>query len=188
MRKMKKAWVRGFTLIELTVTVAVMAILAGIAAPYFRDFVLANQLSRYTNDLVQASHAARIEAIKRTLPIRISAIDSSSGANEWGPGLVVYLDADNSSTFNAGDERIRTLSAVQGKQTIDGPDGLTGFRFLASGGLDIADIASQIVIDPADLESPLINLQICDNRAGETGRTISITRRGQVKTSDSSCG
>ena len=161
----------GFTMIELMVTLAVIAILAGFSAPYFRDIMLANQITGYSNDLVAASYAARIEAIKRTVPIRISALDSSSATNEWGPGLVIYLDVDGNSAFNAGDEEIRTLPAVHGKHTIDGPDGVTGFNFQPSGTIDTADV----------------QFQFCDSRTDEAGRAVTITRFGQVRAEDYSC-
>ena len=61
----------GFTMVELLVTVTVIAILATIAAPYFRELLLDNQLTRSANELVQAMYAARSEAVKRTENIRV---------------------------------------------------------------------------------------------------------------------
>jgi type IV fimbrial biogenesis protein FimT len=162
-------------LIELMMTVVVVAVLTSIAAPYFRDLILNNQLSGYTNTLVQAAHAARIEAIKRTQQIRVSAMDSSSATNEWGPGLVVYLDVNANAAFDAGtDEEIRRFDAVRGRQTIDGPDGMTGFDFLPDGGVLAATVP--------------VTFQVCDGRTGETGRVVTITQRGEVRTTDVVCG
>jgi prepilin-type N-terminal cleavage/methylation domain-containing protein len=42
---------RGFTLIEVMITVAIIAILAGIAVPNYRDYVLRGQLVEGTNAL-----------------------------------------------------------------------------------------------------------------------------------------
>jgi type IV fimbrial biogenesis protein FimT len=164
---------KGFTLLELMLTVAIAAILSTIAAPYFRDLVLNNQISSYTNNLVQAAYAARIEAIKRTEQVRVSPINSSSSTNEWGPGLVVYVDLNTppNDVFDQGtDEEIRTFGGVQGNQTIDETADVTGFEFQPDGSV-----------------SPPVTFRICDARTEEEGRSVTITQRGQIKTSSISC-
>ena len=56
---------RGFTLVELMVTVAVAAVLLMIAVPSFRNITLSNRLNTAANDLVNAISVARMEAVKR---------------------------------------------------------------------------------------------------------------------------
>ena len=59
---------RGFTLIELMVVCAVVAILVGVAAPSLNHFVQTNRLSNETNSLVSALNLARSEAINLRRP------------------------------------------------------------------------------------------------------------------------
>jgi type IV fimbrial biogenesis protein FimT len=67
----------GFSLVELLVTVAIVAILSAIAAPSYQSLIAANKLSHSANQLLGGANLARMEAIRRGQPMRLCA--SSSG-------------------------------------------------------------------------------------------------------------
>lgn len=82
----------GFTLIELMVTIAVMAILLAIAVPSFTDAVLGSKLSSYANNFVASAHLARSEAIKRNTAVTLCASAdgaSCATAGGWQQGWIV---------------------------------------------------------------------------------------------------
>ena len=62
---MDKSRHRGFTLVELMVTVGLVGILLGAVIPNMRTFLRNNQLSGGVNDMLHSIQAARTEAIKR---------------------------------------------------------------------------------------------------------------------------
>lgn len=84
----------GFTLIEMMVTVSVMAILLAIAVPSFQGVALSSKLTSLANDFVASAQLARSEAIKRNRPARLCA--SSDGetctGGDWAAGWVVLRD------------------------------------------------------------------------------------------------
>ena len=61
----RRRHVRGFTLVELMITLVVAIVLIMIAVPSFKNLTLYNKLTTTANDLVNAINSARMEAIKR---------------------------------------------------------------------------------------------------------------------------
>ena len=80
---------RGFTLVELVITIAVASVLVAIAIPSFRGMMSGNNVTNTYNDLLAALRTARAEAITRNAPIRVKASTSS-----WNGGWSV-VDAAN---------------------------------------------------------------------------------------------
>lgn len=104
---MSKTPNRGFTLVELVVTVLLIAILAALAAPSFRGFIADQQVRTAANDLLVALNYARSEAIKRNNSVTLQAVGGgwSEGwkATATVGGAEVVLkewDAPNSVSFN----------------------------------------------------------------------------------------
>jgi type IV fimbrial biogenesis protein FimT len=62
---------RGFTLIELMITIFIGALLLAIAVPSFQSTIASNRLATQTNDLVGALNYARSEAITRNTRVRL---------------------------------------------------------------------------------------------------------------------
>ena len=91
----------GFTLIELMVTIAVMAIIAMMAAPSFIQMVRSNQLRSDTRDFVDLLSETRSEAIFKQSD-RVVALDSSVATpfKTWVPTHVTKTSGDSSVTFN----------------------------------------------------------------------------------------
>lgn len=61
---------RGFTLVELLITLAVAVVLIMIAVPSFRAITLSSKLTTTANDMVASLNIARMEAIKRNANIQ----------------------------------------------------------------------------------------------------------------------
>ncbi len=56
---------KGFTLLELIVTLAVVAIVLTMGIPSFQALIRDNRLIALTNEFIGAMHLTRSEAIKR---------------------------------------------------------------------------------------------------------------------------
>lgn len=83
----------GFTLIELMVTLAIVAVLMMVGVPSFVQFQRNSELTSQTNSLVAALNAARTEAMKRNTN---AFVVPGGSANKWSDGWVVFADTDRS--------------------------------------------------------------------------------------------
>jgi type IV fimbrial biogenesis protein FimT len=82
---------RGFTLIEMMVAIAVLAILSMIAVPSFREASLSSQLRSAANNFIATANFARSEAIKRGTAVTmcVSTDGSSCASGGWEQGWIV---------------------------------------------------------------------------------------------------
>lgn len=105
---------RGFTLIELMVVLALVAVLATIAAPSFIAYQRNSELTSISNTLLASINAARSEAMKRNQHALVVPV---SGTN-WAGGWRVYVSQTygaNATTYTEGtDLLIQQQAAMPG--------------------------------------------------------------------------
>lgn len=78
---------KGFSLVELLVTVSVVGILAAIAIPNFSSTLQNNRAETEVSDLQRALNYARLEAINRGVNVRIAP----TSGTDWTAELQVTL-------------------------------------------------------------------------------------------------
>ncbi len=127
---------RGFTLIELRVTAAVIGNLAVVAVPAVTALVNNSRLVGQTEELVSSLQLARAEAVRRNVRVTVCPTDGSNtigtvcaGTTSWGNWAALNLG----ETAIVADRVLRT-TAANAKLTVDGPS--AGIVFKPSGLID----------------------------------------------------
>jgi type IV fimbrial biogenesis protein FimT len=112
----------GFTLIELMVTVAVAALLMGLAVPSLWSIIQDNRLTAQSNDFLSDIRLARSEAIKRSRRVTMCRCKSDTAGTgkckennrgkftcfknadyNWDQGWIVFVDADEDTQHDGPD-------------------------------------------------------------------------------------
>lgn len=130
-----KSSLAGFTLVELLVTLVVLAIVVALAAPRMGAFRRRNQGVTLINSYVFALHQARSEAITRGLAVSVCQSRdgrSCSGDNTWHTGWLVFLDPSakgECSDANADGYCDKKHALIVLQHTV----AANGFRFSANG-------------------------------------------------------
>ncbi|WP_147653237.1 GspH/FimT family pseudopilin [Vulcaniibacterium gelatinicum] len=120
---------RGFTLVELMITLAVAAIILALAVPGFQAVINGNRLTAAANELLAALQTARIEAVRyhqRTvLCLSANAHTATPGCAPAGAtgldGWIAFVDRDRDRNYSAGTDTLLRVTRAPG-----------GIRLLAS--------------------------------------------------------
>ncbi|HEY0720012.1 MAG TPA: GspH/FimT family pseudopilin [Gammaproteobacteria bacterium] len=148
---------RGFTLIELIVVVAIFAITITLAIPNFRLMVATNRQATGANMLISSFQLARSEAITRSQSVRITATNGN-WVNGWS--IDVVDDGTNIQRHEAMAPQFNIASTA------------TAFTYSPQGRLAIA---------------PPQTIDLCDDRTGEIGRRLTLEPIGRVSVSQLTC-
>jgi len=164
--------VRGFTLIELAIVLALAAILLRVAAPGMGRGVAARALAVQAAEFLAALRFAPSEAIKRGAVVAVCAAEPAAAtpqcqtarAADWRAGWFVFVDRGQRGVIEAGEPLLRV------QQPLPRSGGVAGTRaiisFTAAG--FSTDAASHFLFNPppeAVLDAPPA-LLVCVSKQG----------------------
>jgi type IV fimbrial biogenesis protein FimT len=147
---------RGFTIIELMITVVIASILLTIGVPSFQNLIRENRLATQANEFITALNMARSEAIRRGQNVTVTA----NGGN-WNNGWVVTTIDPATAAVTT----LRTFDTVGHNLSFSG--GTASYTYLPSG------FKSNMSLDTYGL---------CDTSvSGKRGRQIFVSPSGRPR-------
>jgi len=173
---------RGFTLIELMVTIMVLAILLGVAVPSFRDAALGSRLTAYANDIVASVQVARSEAIKRNANVLLCASEDGAECGTdagWEVGWIVVASRQVAAA-DPDDPPETVFDVVLQRQ----PPLSSDFLVRAGAVTSISFPPTAIGVDPA----PTVFTVCRASPVGKQEREVRITSSGSTSVQHTTAG
>lgn len=114
-KKLKISVVKGFSLIELLITLLIFGIITSYALPSYSSFMTNNRLSNQNTALMLDFVFARGEAATRATRVTVcqSVTGSACSAGGWHTGRIVFVDGGTAGVVDSSDEILRVSPAVQ---------------------------------------------------------------------------
>ena len=152
---------KGFTLLELLVTVSIAAILLAVGVPSYVTFIDNNRVTSQANDLLYSFNMARSEATKRGAEVRVVSI----GGSNWNAGWRVVANTNNDLDYDDPEDILMQRDALEGGSlaivATNSPTN-TYVAFNARGSLSPNNASFIFTLEPTDcdaIDSRIISIQ-----------------------------
>ena len=142
----KKTHSRGFTLVELLVTIAIVATLTVLGLPAMRGSFERSAVSGHVNTFIGGLRYARAEAIKRGVTVKMCrsvgaetagtpacATGSGNVSPGWSTGWIIFLDRDDDGTVDSDDVLLRIQESMSSSGGIEAGAATIVFLFRPTG-------------------------------------------------------
>lgn len=158
---------KGFTAMELMVTMTVSAVLLATAVPSFRNYSWNLKMRTAMDQLQSDMTLARGYAIShhaQTVVCPALDADSCSGESRWEPGWLVFVDLNGDRQKQPGEPVLKHSNAIE-NLNINSSRSRSYIRFLSNGTSPGSNIS----------------IQFCDQRGAEKSGIVLVSNTGRIR-------
>lgn len=155
---------KGFSLVELLIGLAVLAIILTLAVPSFSTMLMNARVTATADALVNSLHYARGAALSQSMRVQvcpIGALNSINCGSDWSAGWIVVTMPTSG-----------TAMLLKSEQT-------------SSTGPSVSSSAGTVIFDAQGLATTQSNFTVCDSRGGSFARSVQVVATGFVQSGES---
>lgn len=176
--RMKINRVTGFTMIEMMMTLVILAVLIAVSAPGLSSYIKNNRMLSQVYSMRAVLNGARSEALAQRTAVTVcrSENGTSCSGDAWNKGYIAFIDADRDGKVDdLADPRIFSATVIDAES------------------LDISYSNG----DPTDAESNVVSFDsqgyardfggtftLCDSRGETAARGVIVSPSGSVRALD----
>ena len=126
---------KGFTILELMITLSIVAVLLTLGVPAFHKYSLKQKMNAAVSSLQNDLLYGRSQAIYRDIQVIACPGSPSYGCTEstdWSDGWIVFTDVNTDRLRQDGEDLLRHTQALQNIM-VHSSSGRTNLRFYPNG-------------------------------------------------------
>ena len=118
----------GFTLLEMLVTVAILAILVGVVAPSINTILVKNRVTGDINTLSAIAQQARFSAVNEQFDVILCPTTNyDTCVNDWANAKMIFIDENSNGSRDSSESLIASSDPLNTGNTINGISGAISF-------------------------------------------------------------
>jgi type IV fimbrial biogenesis protein FimT len=161
----------GFSLVEVTVAIAIIAIAFAMGAPSFRHALLDARRATSVNDFMHALYSARAESLRKVEFVSVCPSrdleQCGDPSTRWSDGWIVFVnrDHDQPAAVDTGEEVLERHSALVG--------------------IEVGANRRSLVFRHDSFTGTTASFVFCDERGPRSARAVVVSQTGRPRLSES---